>query len=223
MNCAWLQRNLRAYSERDLGFVDSTRARLHLLSCSECYEDYERWARVESPLRDLPPVSPPVELRLAIRLAAAREAARGSWAQAWLRDLRRRLDEAMEPLAVRAAGAALSAFFFFGALMPDLWTARRIGADDVPLTFLARKLVSAPTIVELAPYPISASIMVLASVDERGGIYDFEMPADQRDNVRLRAELANALLMTDVEPAMVFGKPVAGRVYISFTTYTVKG
>ena len=42
-------------------------------------------------------------------------------------------------------------------------------------------------------------------------------------NARLRAEIANALLFTQFEPAMMFGRPVPGRVLINFTNFTVKG
>jgi hypothetical protein len=42
-------------------------------------------------------------------------------------------------------------------------------------------------------------------------------------NAALKAQIANALLFTQFEPAMLFGRPVPGRVMINFTNFTVKG
>ena len=66
-------------------------------------------------------------------------------------------------------------------------------------------------------------ITVLAYIDMRGGIYGFDLPDEQNENRQLRAEVANALLFAQFEPATKFGKPVLGRVLISFARCTVKG
>ena len=218
MDCQWMRRNLPAYLDGELGSLERWTAEVHLRACSDCFERYEAYERPRSAASQLPEPHAPANLNLSIRLAVMRERSRRGWPERLRRRLREAMREMMRPLAVRALGAAVSAVVLFGAVMPDLWSMRQLG-PDVQLEYL----VSSPTIVELAPYPVSSETTVLASVDSHGGIYDFQLPIEQRNDPKLRAEVANALLFTEVEPAMIFGRPVPGRVLISFTRYTVKG
>lgn len=222
MDCQWMRRHLPAYLDGELGLFSTWGAQLHLRACTECFERYEAFERPRSAAGQLAAPQAPENLNLTIRLAADLERARRGWPQRVYARFREAAREMMRPLAVRGVGATLSAMILFGALMPDLWSVRQHG-PDVELRYLAKAIVTAPTIVDLAPYPVSAETTVLCSVDSRGGIYDIQLPAEQRGNRKLRAEVANALLFTEFEPATVFGRPVRGRVLVSFTHFTVRG
>ena len=75
--------------------------------------------------------------------------------------------------------------------------------------------------IESKDFSFSEDTDVLVYIDTRGKMYDFQLPEDQRQNVTLRAEVAQSLLLAEFEPATFFGQPVLGRVVITFTT--VKG
>ena len=222
MQCRWAQRNIAAYIDGELGAASRWAIRLHLERCADCFDRYDRREGVDPLAARVPPPVPPKSLRTEIRVALSREMARGGWDKAWER-FKLRLREAMEPLAIRAIGGILAAIVLFGGVMPDLWSMRPSTVDDIPLTYLARRLVAGPSLSAPAPYPLSQPTTVLAYIDMHGEAYAFDLPEDQRYDVQLRAEVANALLLSQFEPAMRFGRPVPGRVLIAFVRTTVRG
>jgi hypothetical protein len=124
-------------------------------------------------------------------------------------------------MAIRTISGSLAAALLFGMVMPALWTLPVEANDDIPVTYLTKGLVSSPTLEAQGMFPFSVDTDVLVYIDTRGKMYDFQLPEDQRQNVQLRAEVAQALLLAEFEPATFFGQPVLGRVVITFTT--VKG
>ena len=127
----------------------------------------------------------------------------------------------MRPMAIRTISGSLSAVLLFGLVLPSLWTLRVEANDDIPVTYLTKGLVSSPTLEAKELFPFSEDTDVLVYIDTRGKMYDFQLPEDQRQNVQLRTEIAQSLLLAEFEPATFFGQPVLGRVVITFTT--VKG
>ena len=223
MHCTWTKERLLAYRNGELdGFAQAV-VRLHLRWCSDCFEEYECAENVSSPLLTLQTPQAPHSLNTQIRAALSLELARGSRWQWQLAQLRAAFRESLRPMAVRALGGALSALVLFGTLMPDLWATRALAADDIPVTYLAQRLVSAPSLHEPGPYRMPPNTTVLVYVDMRGGAYKFDLPDEQNTDRKLRAEIAKALLFAEFQPATVFGQPVAGRVLLTFTSCTVKG
>ena len=223
MHCTWTKERLAAYRDGELRGFGRELVRLHLRLCKDCYDEYDFVEHVSSPLRALQSPELPPTLNTQIRSTLSLELARGSRWRWQLGQLRAALRESLRPMAVRALGGALSALVLFGALMPDLWAVRGLAADDIPVTYMARRLVSAPTLHEPGPYAMPPNTTVLVYVDMRGGAYKFDLPDDQKTDRKLRAEVARALLFTEFEPATVFGQPVAGRVLLTFTSCTVRG
>ncbi len=223
MRCTSIKQRLKAYHEGDLDGFARAAVRLHLRWCKDCFEEYEWTAEVSSPLRALPALEPPRSLQTQIRAALSVELARGSRWRWQLAQLRAAFRASLRPMAIRALGGALSALVLFGAVMPDLWAVRVLAADDIPVTYLAQRLVSAPTLHEPGPYAMPPNTTVLVYVDTRGGAYKFDLPDEQNTDSKLRAEIAKALLFAEFEPATVFGQPVAGRILLTFTSCTVKG
>jgi len=223
MNCSWMQSRLSQYLGGELSWFQRMAARAHLRLCDECFEEYERRDSVTDWTSHIMPVRVPARLEMSTRLALSRELAvvgglRGFLDRAgdWSRSM-------AAPVAIRSAGVLASSLLLFGILMPDIWKGSHTIQNDVPLTYMANALFTAPSIEVMGPYALKQDATVLAFVDMRGGVYDIELPDDLANNVRLRAELTNALLFTEFHPATRFGRPVPGQILIHFTRTTVRG
>jgi hypothetical protein len=108
--------------------------------------------------------------------------------------------------------------------MPNLWFSPRQWTEDVPLTYFANAWISAPTVRVPSPMAISGDITVEAFIDQQGRVYDFrliDLPPIEDQNIR--AQLANTLLTTRFDPARSFGRPVRGRILISYVQFDIQG
>ena len=221
MHCSWIQQRLSAYSDGELTGIARLVTRLHLQVCPSCLRDAESMEAAWSPLRLLAKPEPPSTLATQLRAAISIELARGNPWQWRMGRLRSALREGLRPMAIRTVGGSLAAVLLFGMVMPALWTLPVEANDDIPVTYLTKGLVSSPTLEAKELFPFSEDTDVLVYIDTRGKMYDFQLPEDQRDNVELRVEIAQSLILAEFEPATVFGQPVLGRVVITFRT--VKG
>jgi hypothetical protein len=219
MRCSWIQQHLAAYTEGELARLPRFVTRLHLQVCPSCLRDAEAMEAAWSPLRLLRRPEPPATLGTQLRAAISIELARGNPWQWRMARLKAAVRDG-RPLAIRTVSASLAAAVLFAMIMPALWTLPVEANDDVPLVFFTKGSVSTQTI-ESKDFSFSEDTDVLVYIDTRGKMYDFQLPEDQRQNVTLRAEVAQSLLLAEFEPATFFGQPVLGRVVITFTT--VKG
>lgn len=223
MNCSWMQSRLARYLSGELSWFERLAARAHLRLCDECFDEYERRDGAADWTSRIMPVRVPGRLEISTRLALSRELAVVGGMRGWIERAGERTRSMLGPLAIRSAGVLASSLLLFGILMPDIWKAHETIPNDVPLTYMANALFTAPSIEVMGPYALKQDATVLAFVDMRGGVYDIELPDDLANNVRLRAELTNALLFTEFHPATRFGRPVAGQILIHFTRTTVRG
>jgi hypothetical protein len=218
-----MHRNLPLYLDGKLAPPARFLAHLHLRACSKCFDAYDQAESVGNWTAHLNPVRPPDNLRMQIRLALSHEIAREGWLRRSWGRLKNAVWESLEPVAVRSAGGLAAAVLLFGVLMPDIWTQPVHASNDIPLRLLNHAVAVPAVVTELGPYGVNGNVTVLAYIDVRGGVYDVQFPADMDVNAALKAQIANALLFTQFEPAMLFGRPVPGRVMINFTNFTVKG
>jgi hypothetical protein len=66
------------------------------------------------------------------------------------------------------------------------------------------------------------TIIVEASVDSRGRVYDYTIVSGPQDEA-VRTQVANQLLGSVYQPASAFGVPVRGRVVVTFAGISVHG
>ena len=219
MNTRWAKRNVAAYVDGELGTLSCWLMRLHLTCSPELYEEYEEHESVESLgalMRHLSSdqPQPPRRLSTQIKLALSRESSPSVWSR-W----RLHLDNLMRPLAVPAAGGVLAAVMSFLVLMGTVGIAPRMFAEDVPLAFFDKAFVALPEMSAPTPFSVTEETVVLAYINEHGDVYDFQVISSEgrsyRPHPKLAAELASALVTTRFEPAMNFGRPVAGTVLIT--------
>jgi hypothetical protein len=192
----------------------------HLNTCRECTLETERYFGLREKLRSLPrPMAPPeltTRLRVVasrVRMEAAGEASR--WNR-WRNRLELSLRHLMRPLALPALGGLCSAIFLFSTLVPTFESAFAMGASsgDVP-TMLATE----PVLKDTGPVAFAdGEAVVYLQLDEQGRIINYSIvSAPGQQNEKLRRSIENSFVVfTEFRPATTFGRPVAGRVRISF-------
>ena len=225
MNCRAAALRIRSYVDGELGWYQRRLIRRHLLQCSECFEQYDGSEVVHDLVRDGREVTMPTFLRTRILLATsgAMRWSAASQAKLWL-------ENCLRPLAVPAFGGVLSAMILFGALISHLSFVRGALADDIPLTYLTRTWIENATIMKAPELVVPQDITVEVFLDQAGRVYDLRMVkvpvAPPHVTSKLKSQVASALLTAKFAPATNFGRPVLGRVLLSFrpvTSYVVYG
>ena len=218
MNCRFARTYIPAYIDGELGPANRWILRQHLVGCPDCLDQYERGDTFIESVAELRPVQVPASLRTQILLAVWRES-ENTWEQ-----LRLRFRNWTRPIAVPATGGILSAVILFVGLMSNISFVPRDLDTDIPLTYLTKTLITHPSMSIAPPFVVTENIGVEAFVDGQGYVYDFRiihLPSSYRaTSAKLRAELANALLAARFDPATNFGRPVLGRVLLSFRPVT---
>src|SRR5271166_2463550 len=76
MECGKVKSRISAYVDGSVSEDERREVRVHLSSCRTCSADSERYRRLRSVVRSLPPLVPPPELAIRLRVIASRERAR---------------------------------------------------------------------------------------------------------------------------------------------------
>jgi hypothetical protein len=90
----------------------------------------------------------------------------------------------------------------------------------VPIEYFSRGFSSTAALSETPLYSVNEDVVVEAFVGGDGRVYDYTMisfsPQSAAAEKVLRAHVANVLLTAQFEPATSLGRPVSGKVLISF-------
>lgn len=218
MNCRFTRKHIPAYIDGELGPAYRWILRQHLVACSDCLGQYERGEAFIESVAELQSVQAPASLRTQILLAVWRES-ENTWERLILR-----FRNWTRPIAVPATGGILSAIFLFVGLMSNISFVPGDLDTDIPLTYLTKTLITHPSMSVAPPFGVTEHIGVEVFIDGQGNVYDFRiihLPSSYSAvSAKLRAELANALLAARFDPATSFGRPVLGRVLLSFRPVT---
>lgn len=221
MSFRWERKWIAAYVDGELGPVGRRLVRWRLSRSEASFEEYERLESISHLTRQLPEARAPKNLRTRIILATCGARRDGYWLR-W----KVRFQNLLQPLALPATGGVLAAFLLFGALISQLWISPKKWAEDVPLTYLAGSWASDPSVSVPSPLSVSEDITVEAFIDDQGRVYDFRLlrlPNTPYLSSDIKSQLANALLTTQFAPATSFGRPVRGRILISYVQVDVQG
>jgi len=219
MDCRSAKRRLSANLDNVVSEKERRELRQHLKVCRGCALESQRLERLRGAMLSLPPRISPPDLRFRLRIAASKarlEAMGGPsrWSQRWDR-IELTLKHLMRPLALPAVGGLFSAVFLFSALVPTFMPAFAMSNAilDVPTM-----LKTQPAVKYMAPIAFGGGdAEVDLTIDEQGRIVDYVIvnaPGQKSD--QLRRVIENNLLFTEFWPATAFGKPIAGRIRISF-------
>ena len=192
--------------------------------CEECARELASWRATLDALSALGPAKAPDDLALRLRVALSQERARHSFR------LRNRLslawENAVQPMLLQVTGGVVGSVALMGgvALLLGMVAApQQVLANDEPLGAL-----TAPHFLYSTASPgaivtgYDGTIIVEASVDSRGLVYDYTIVSGPQDEA-VRSQIANHLLGSVFQPASAFGVPVSGRVVVTFAGISVHG
>lgn len=175
-------------------------------------------------LRGLRRKTPPPEVRAAVRNAVTRERQRVTGSSLLWSDRARLLFENMaRPLALPFAGGIFSTVLLFSAIAP-FYPVHASNEFDVPIPPSRRSratvLTCGPTVLKTAPILAysGGDVVVDVTVDGQGHMIDYMIVSGNANKSdALRRDIGAVLLLTEFNPAMTMGQPVAGKVRLSLS------
>ncbi len=179
---------------------------------------------VSRALRSLRRKAPSAELRSALRVLASREQRRAAGESFSWKDRARLLFQNLaRPLALPFAGGVFSTVLLFSAVAP-LYPVHAANGFDIPIPASRRSQVavlsSDPTVLKTAPILAysGGDVIVDVTVDNQGHMIDYAIVSGNADKSdALRRDIGAVLLLTEFNPAMTMGQPVAGKVRLSLS------
>jgi hypothetical protein len=192
--------------------------------CESCARELAAWRATQDAISALGPARAPADLALRLRVALSRERARHN--SRLLDRLSLAWDNAVRPMLLQVAGGLVGSVALLGgtALLLGVAAApQQVQANDEPLGALTAphylySTASSGAIVTGR----DTTIIVEASVDSRGRVYDYTIVSGPQDDA-VRTQVANQLLGSVYQPASAFGVPVRGRVVVTFAGISVHG
>lgn len=231
MTCRSVRNRLPGYLDGAVASREHRALQQHLSACPACRSHLLEYQKLSQLMSRTEPVAPPADLALRIRIAHSHQhSARTFIRRMWDR-FQIRVENMLEPVALPATGGVLGAFIVFGVMFPALLGGVPLGAvpNDLPMNFiqparlesLAPFSVTNPGAAEVAN--LGDILLVMATVNDRGEVVDYEILSGPRDSVTRRS-LDQVLLFSRFRPQMSFGRPTSrGRVLLSFGAVDVRG
>ena len=203
------------------GFEDATSGS-HVAGCKDCARELAAWRLTQEAVSTLGPAKAPADLGLKLRLAISHEHARRE--SRLLDRLSLAWDNAVRPVLVQVSTGLVGTIVLGVPLLLGAVAAPQpVLANDEPLGALTAPhyLYSIVTPGDIVT-PHGNSIVVEASVDAAGRVYDFTIVSGPQDDA-IRTRVADQLLGSVFEPASAFGVPIRGRVVVTFSGISVHG
>jgi hypothetical protein len=195
-----------------------------IAGCEDCARELAAWRLTQNALSSLGPAKAPVDLALKLRVAISHEHARR---ESRLTDrLSLAWDNMVRPFVVQFSAGLAGTVVLGGCVMLLLGmfaVPQPVLANDEPLGALTAPHFLYSTV---SPGDIvtahDATIVVEASVDASGRVYDFTIVSGPQDEA-VRTQIADQLLGSVFQPASAFGVAVRGRVVMTFGGISVRG
>jgi hypothetical protein len=207
---------------RHIEGVDSANGE-HTSGCKDCARELTAWRLSQSAVAALGPAKAPADLSLKLRIAISHEKAQRD--SRWLDRFSLAWDNTLRPRLVQvSAGLAGSVVLGSVVLLLGVVAAPQpVLANDEPLGALTEphfkySTYSPGDIVTATDTPI----VVEASVDAAGRVYDFTIvsgPHDQEVKTQVTAQLLGSVF----QPASAFGVPIRGQVVVTYAGISVHG
>jgi Putative zinc-finger len=229
MTCRDAEALLSPYIDGRVTGTEAQSIRLHLDSCGDCSGHFQSLRRTQVLISGVGRRQPPPEMVLRIRLALERERAIRTMplrqrVTNFFMPIADRIEDLMRRMVFPATAGLVSAVLCFGFLIGFFALPTELSAaNDIPSgLFTPAKLMSSPFTVQDDCGP-DRPVMVQAYVGSDGRVEDYRIVSDEPESSlpTLRAQLDNALIFAQFEPAVAFGKRAPSRVVISFARVNV--
>ena len=189
-----------------------------------CAKELAAWRLAQDAIVTLGPARPPADLALRLRVAISHEQARRDsrlldrfW-PAW--------DNALRPMLVQISAGFAGTVVLVGGiamLLGMVAAPQTVLANDEPLGAMTAPHYLYSTVAPAAIVtPHNSDIVVEASVDSTGRVYDFAIISGPQ-NEDVRVQIANQLLGSVFKPASAFGVPIRGHAIVTYFGISVRG
>ena len=220
--CSSIQASFPGYLDGAVSGRRMQEIAAHLDTCPVCAREFALARSLQETLASMPSIKAPADLGMRLRLAISHEQSRTAAAQ--LSRFSVRWDNLFRPLLLQASAGFAGTVALVGGIMLLLGMVAApepVMANDEPLG-----AVTAPHFLYsfTDPRPIvtrrDETVIVEASVNARGQVYDFHIVSGTADP-EVRSQVTEELLASVFQPASVFGGPVRGRVVLTFSGISV--
>ncbi len=195
----------------------------HLEQCDDCAGEFAAAQVLQETLASLGARKAPADLSMKLRLAISHE--RERTASFRLERFGVRWNNLFRPLLLQASAGFASAVVLIGGIMLLLGMVaapQQVMANDEPLgAITAPHFLYSATEARPIHTDRDETIVVEASVNARGEVYDFNIVSGP-DDLAVRTQIVDQLLSSVFQPASVFGGPVRGRVVLTFSGISVR-
>jgi len=230
LRCAAIQDSFSDYLDGAISGHEMQEVSRHIegfhdvAGCENCARELAAWRLTQDALSALGPAKAPSDLALKLRVAISHEHARRS--SRLLDRLSLTWDNVARPLLVQVSAGFASSVVLVGGIMLLLGVVaapQPVLANDEPLGAITPPHYRYSTVAPRAIVtPHDTTIVVEASVDSNGRVYDFNIVAGPQDDA-VRDQVANQLLESVFQPASAFDVPIRGRVVMTFAGVSVRG
>jgi hypothetical protein len=220
MRCSQARPLFSSYLDGAVSGREMRQLALHFDQCPACRSQYSRleFTRIAVASLGHKQAPPDLAMRIRVSLSSARS-------QTWRELLHGRMagwQYAFDSFMLPATAGIMAAIFFFAALIG--FFPAKVKADD---TTDVPTMLYTPPRLESSVYTdsdlnLDSSLLIETDVDATGRVQDYRIISG-RDDEQVREQLNRALLFTIFAPAQSFGRPVPGKVVISFSHIHVKG
>jgi len=222
--CAEIQACFSSYLDGAISGHEMLEVSRQTESCEACARELAAWRLTQEAVAKLGPAKAPADLGLKLRLAISRERVRR---ESRLVDrISLMWDNSVRPMMVQvSAGFAGTVMLGGMALLLGVVAAPQpVLANDEPLGALTAPhyLYSVTQTGGDIVTSNGSPIVVEASVDAAGRVYDFSIVSGPQDDA-LRTRIADQMLGSVFQPASAFGVPIRGRVVVTFAGISVRG
>jgi len=218
MRCAQARPLFSSYLDGAVSGAEMHEISDHLRQCDACQDEYGLMENTRVLVSWLGPKQAPRDLAVKIRITLSGERSRN-----WREILRGQLlqwQHAFRSVMLPGAAGLVMAVFSCTALIGFLVPPQVNAYDDVPtMLYTPPRLESSASVNELN---LDSPIVIETYVDATGRVQNYRIISG-RDDAQIREQLNRALLFTIFAPAQAFGRPVPGKVVISFSHVNVRG
>jgi hypothetical protein len=189
--------------------------------CGACAREFAAWRATHEAVSALGPAKAPSDLGLKLRLAISREQVRR--ASRWTDRVGLAWDNAVRPMLLQVSAGLVGTIVLVGSIGLLAAPPQAVEANDEPLSAVTAPHYLYSTVLPGAIVTANdAAILVEASVDNTGRVYDYSIVSGPEDGA-VRQQVARQLLGSVYQPASVFGLPVRGRVLVTFSGISIRG
>ncbi len=220
VSCDFVQNRRSAFVDESLPSSDAVAIQSHLRSCNSCLSGVEQTISLRQNIRRLPRKNVSPQLTIALKVIASKEVARrkrfqsfASLAENFRTDIQLWFNNLMRPLAIPMAGGFMAASLVFSMIISSYPLRGDSFTEDIPTRMYTEAAFKGMLPLELS----DCKVVVDLTIDGQGRILDYEIAGgDIENDIRAYRSLNNMLLFSVFRPATSFGKPISGKIRLSF-------